>query len=485
MFFASERQHFFSPLNGKRRELVAACLRALHERLHGPGADYSQSLTRDNLRDLLLPVVQAGDHEQREAEADGDELGQIPSGDDPALVGAIIRALLRHGWLETFPDRTGLVTAYRFTRGGKLFAEALWAHERPHVRARQRNMRSCRNSVEAVLKNNDAYDLVDAYEHAERVISDLAEGVDYFQDLVRRLMAEASRAPWDEFMGFLERFEREFKKQLTADDANRHRQIIRDNLNRLRNLDQSRYRYLEDQLNDVSPWVLKERSSSSSLDWILNRIEDMVELACITMQPELIRAMNVYMRRAANIVQQALMLRGGAHRPAYQTAITKVAAMARADQDAYLEQLGGALAACEVRLLDPASFKLRSYAQRRKALTVTAVPKVTREARLAAALARAETGAFALSNEDVHTMLLRERRLRNRDFRMSTLPVNTAVEVLAVMQTVEAIRASGSPSLKATRLDTRLVNLYYTGFDFLIQLQAHADRPDRFPTQDS
>ena len=57
MFFEAERQSFFRPLNGKRRELVAACLRSLYERLHGPGADYAQNLTRDSLRDLLMPVI--------------------------------------------------------------------------------------------------------------------------------------------------------------------------------------------------------------------------------------------------------------------------------------------------------------------------------------------------------------------------------------------------------------------------------------------
>ena len=59
MFFELERQHFFRPLNGKYRETVAACLRTLHERLHGPGADFSQTLSRDGLRDLLRPVVQS------------------------------------------------------------------------------------------------------------------------------------------------------------------------------------------------------------------------------------------------------------------------------------------------------------------------------------------------------------------------------------------------------------------------------------------
>jgi hypothetical protein len=45
VFYEAERQNFFRPLNGKRRELVVACLRSLFERLHGAGADYSHNLT--------------------------------------------------------------------------------------------------------------------------------------------------------------------------------------------------------------------------------------------------------------------------------------------------------------------------------------------------------------------------------------------------------------------------------------------------------
>lgn len=67
LFFEAERSRFFRPLNGSRRELVAACLRALYDRLHGPAADYAHNL-----------------------------------------------------------NRTGLITAFRLSRPGKLFAEALW-----------------------------------------------------------------------------------------------------------------------------------------------------------------------------------------------------------------------------------------------------------------------------------------------------------------------------------------------------------------------
>ncbi len=472
MFFEAERQNFFRPLNSKRRELVVAGLRSLYERLHGPGADYTQNLTRDMLRDLMAPVVQTMANEvAAESLAGDDELFAVDAGDDQQLTQALVRALLKDGWLEAFGDRAGLVTAYRFTRAGKLFAEALWSLDRLRARSRQRNVRSCRNSLEAAFRNTDAYDLVDAYDYAEKVISDLSEGVDYFQDLVRRLMSEASKTPLDEFMAFLDKFEKDFKKQLTADNVERHRQSIRDIVNRLRSIETERFKALDLQLRDVAPWADPDHSSTSAFDWMLDRIEEMVEAACTTKHPELIRAMHSYIRRAASIVQQAVMLRGGQSRHAYSKAIALVADLDSDEQTKLLERLGHAIAPAEVRLLDPASFKLRSAAQRRRALTVTALPKVTRDARLTAALHRAEAGAFALSNEDVLKFVRSELRLVNRPLRLSAFPCKTATDVLQTMQAVEAIRGARDDRLKVTKLEAPLCNEYYTGSDYQIEIK--------------
>lgn len=480
MFFEAERQHFFRPLNGKRRELVAACLRSIYERLHGPGADYSQNLNRDSLRDVLMPVIQEHSSDVAMDSSTGDdELGGIDSNDAQQLAGALIRSLLKDGWLETFGDRVGLVTAYRFTRPGKLFTEALWSLSRLRTRSRQRNVRGCRNALVAALKNVDAYDLVDAYDYAEKVISDLSEGVDYFQELVRRLMSEASRTPWDEFMEFLDRFEKDFKKQMTADNVERHRQAIRESISKLRSMEDDKFRVLEQQLQDIASWANPDKHAESSFDWMLERIEEMVEAACTTKHPELIKAMNVYMRRATSIVQQALMLRGGQTHYSYTKAISMVAGLEGDRQSAFLEKIGNAIAAAEMKLLDPATFKLRSASQRRKALSVTAQPRVTRESRLAAAMHRAEAAAFALSNDDVLEAMRSELRLRNRPVRLSTLPVKTATDVLQAMQAVEAVRASRDGSLKATKLPAKLYNEYYSANDYQIEFKNDSDHTTR------
>lgn len=476
MFFESERSNFFRPLTGKYRELVVLCLRVLYERLNGPSADYSQSLTRDSLRELLSPVIQNYSSDVALDSTEETDDFSIEGGDAQQQANVLVRALLRDGWLESFGDRAGLVTAYRFTRAGKLFSEALWSLDRLRNRSRQRNVRSCRNALDATLKNRDAYDLIDAYDYAEKVISDLSEGVDYFQELVRRLMSEASQTPWDEFMEFLDKFEKDFKKQLTADNVERHRQAIREVVNRLRGIEDESYQALELQLSDAASWALHERSGESTYHWFLDRIEDMVEVACHTKNPALINAMNIYLRRAASIVQQALMLRSGQTRHSYSRAIAKAADLTGTEQTRFLESIGKTIASAEVRLLDPASFKFRTASQRRKALTITAQPKVTRDSRLAAAIQRAEAGAFALSNDEVLFTLRSELRLYGRPFRLSSLTIKTAKDVLQAMQAVEAVRNSQDQKIKATRLPTKLCTEYYTGSDYQIE---SVNEPDK------
>lgn len=471
MFFESDRLHFFRPLSGRHRALVEASLCALYQRLHGPSADYAQNLSREGLRELLLPVLRDARRQPQLPEEQHDAEPLLPEhADEAQAAAALMRALLRDGWLESFGERSGLVTAFRLTRAGKLFAEAFWAMDRPSARSRQRNVRSCRNALDAALKNLDAYDLVDAWDYAEKVIGDLSEGVDYFQELVRRLMQEAAQTPWDGFIEFLDRFEKEFKKQLTADNIERHRQAIRELVARLHALEGERRAALESQLNDIARWARQERSGGSTLDWMLFRIEDMVEAACNSRHPELIKAMSVYMQRASSIVQQALVLSGARRRHAWSDAIARVAA-AGDGQDALLARLGLAMAPAELRLLDPSAFKLRNAASRRRALTVTAQPKVSRAARLAAAMQRAEAGAFALPNEALVARIRAELDARGGALRLSELPAGSATEVLGNMQLVEAIRSSRDGALAVTRLQARLENDYYSGADYRIEIK--------------
>ena len=137
-----------------------------------------------------------------------------------------------------------------------LFAEAFWALHRPS-RSRQRNMRGCRNALEAALSDRgDAHDIVDAYEYAEKVIEDLTDGIDYLQERIRHLMQEATvHSQWEDFVEFLERFQRDYSKQLTADSATLNRQAIRQKLDAIRGRRRAQSRRAESQTRAAGEFV--------------------------------------------------------------------------------------------------------------------------------------------------------------------------------------------------------------------------------------
>ena len=472
IFFEAERQRFFRPLNSTRRELVCACLRALYERLHGPCADYGHNLNRDALKALITPVVRESQN-ALDLEDGQDEFSALDASDPQALTAALIRALLRDGWLEQFPDRHGLVTAFRLSRPGKVFAEAFWSLSRPS-RSRQRNMRGCRNALEAALaERGDAHDIVDAYEYAEKVIEDLTDGIDYLQERIRHLMREATmHAQWDDFVEFLERFQRDYARQLTADSATLNRQAIRQKIEALRERAATQnLQRIETQLHAIAQWAVREYSGPSVLDWLLDRIDEMVNAAWETKQPTLVRAMETYVRRITGLVQQSMMLRTGQNRHAYLSAISTLAGQSRSAQDALLNRIGAHITHAELRLLDPSSFRLRSVSQRRKAATISVQPRPGRAARLDAFLQRAESEAFAISNETLLQGLRRDLALFQHPVKLSSLPLETARDLIGQLQTIEAVRNAKVGDLQATRLPQRIQNAFYSGFDYAIELK--------------
>lgn len=97
--------------------MVANCLQALYLRLHGPEADYSTLVTRDELIALLLPVITGSPV----LEPDGTESEEDTGEDERVRLNAIIRQLIDNGWIETLADKSQLVSVYRLTRAGKVF----------------------------------------------------------------------------------------------------------------------------------------------------------------------------------------------------------------------------------------------------------------------------------------------------------------------------------------------------------------------------
>jgi hypothetical protein len=268
--FAAEYPLFFRPLTLRRRRQIAACIRAFYLRLYGSHADYRSILGREELRDLFIQAMQDATMADSDTELE-EGFTAADLADEQKIASAFIRQLVADGWLETAEDRVRLVTAYRFTRAGKIFAQALTLAERPRERTRQRNMRSCKNALAAFIDRHDVEDLLDAYEYADRVITDLSEDIELFYELARKILLDAhARGNWEAFVEFIERrFRDEFSPRLVYDNAERHRLDIAALIDLLHELSSHDVAAIEEDLAIHAAWAIQVAPEGGAFGWLL------------------------------------------------------------------------------------------------------------------------------------------------------------------------------------------------------------------------
>ena len=468
--FASGPAQFFRPLTLKKRRLIAACIRAFYQRLYGSHADYRSILGREELRDLFVQTIQS-DAVYAEVIDDAGEEGFAPGdlADDQKMASAFIRQLVADGWLETAEDRVRLITAYRFTRSGKIFAQALTLADRPRERTRQRNMRSCKNALAAFIERRDVEDLLDAYEYADRVITDLSEDIELFYELARKILVDAhAQGNWEAFVEFIERrFRDEFSPRLVYDNAERHRLDITAQIDRLGELMSTEVQAIDTELMLHAPWAAEAAGQGGALGWLLERIEDMVTAACRTKQPELFRAMESYIRRHVVLLSQSLFMDADGSNAALSKLIRTIGDMPPTVQTEWLAGKAAAIAPVAVALYDPATVRLKTLAKHTRAQTVSIVPEITREERLRQFLRHAEERAFSLSQQDI-VGYLQGRMKGMEQIRLSDLPVDDAIQALSLLRAVEVARGAGELEVER-REGEPLENDIMSGTDYLIR----------------
>jgi len=470
MFFTEERYHFFKPLTGKLREVVANCARELYDSTYGSDSDRLSGLSRENLKGVFLPVVQRTPLLASDISSDAD----TDDTDDQRIASEVIRTMVKEGWLEQRPDPVSLQTVFCFTKPGKMFAKVLSEIERPRGVTRQRNMRSVKNSLMAYLANGqDANDLYDAYEYAERVVTDLSEDIEHFYEMVRRLVSEASqRQAWVEFLDFIDRkFQKEMAVRLVADNAERHRSDIRERLDEIRALSGPALHAAEFNLDYALPSLTAARVGNSTLSWTVNRIEEMIDSACDMKLPELYSSMKSYTTRLTSLLRQVMVMQKGVSEAKLGQAITALKSLERADQDKLLLRVGATMEPSNVRLIDPQSFRLLAGAEKRKASTAVTSPAVTRAGRMNAFINLAESKAFAVSNDEILDNVLAQFTDKVQ-IKLSEMPLETAKQVITVLHAVEAIRSKPKAGLQVRQLETMFTTPYFTSNDYLIRRAA-------------
>lgn len=469
LFFTSSREHFFRPLTHDNRELCAAVLRALHERVHGANADYAEALTRDVVLEVVTRAL--ADPALR---ALAFEPGRTVSAEEErAYASELLRKLKEHGWLEDYRDPIDLKPTLKLSRAGKAFSETFANLDDSRANTRQRNMRSARKALAAFLATQDADELLDAHEFASRVVQDLQDDIEYFRLLIQSLTREAlaQKVAWGEFNEFIEkRFAREYAVRLVADSAERHRGQIVEVLDEVRTLPTENRAQVDGHLLQRAAWLEREVQGRSPMLWLADRIESMVEAACGLKLPMLRSEMNNYVRRFTSLLRQALSLDYGAESALGRT-MGWLKDRPAHDRDVLLDALAGRLATSEIRL--PGGV-LRWAMRDREAGHAELAPLAVDDAsRLEAAMRRAEAEAFAFSDQDVLAGLL--HHLRDGPVTLDALPVGTAEEAVRVLHAVGAARSTeGRRFMRARKTADRVENDFFAADNYELEADLQA-----------
>ena len=194
VFFQGPREHFFRPLNWQDREACAAVLRQLHERVHGPDADYAEALTRELVLEIIQQVIAQPAYRNGALPESIAASGIVQPQAERDYALNLLRALKEHGWLEDYKDPINLQPTLKLTRAGKAFAEVFAELDNTRHKTRQRNMRSARKALQAFLESRDEDELLDAYDFASRVVQDLQDDIEYFRLLMQTLIEDTRDA---------------------------------------------------------------------------------------------------------------------------------------------------------------------------------------------------------------------------------------------------------------------------------------------------
>ncbi len=430
---------FFKPLTGKYRGLFAACITALFERLHGPYADYRVNVTYGELRDLFQPPVAAHPDDTAGGSAD-EELD--PAGKESDRVRAVIHRLTATGWLETRLDKGTMVSVYGLTQAGKTLADTLYRLQGGGMRTIRRNVRYTRNSLEAYVRSEgrEPYELLDAFDAAQRIMSDLSDDIDALESQRRKLTEDVARSQGEGVAEILRELRLrlpEVTRKFTVESVVQHRSHIETLLDGILYWPPERREKADAALLQAQPLLGRELAAGEApLLWLTGAVRDRVTVAMDVKMPELREAVSNFGRRIQLIVMQQSALATQGRDTAAQL-IERLTARSREEQETLLHRMADAIFPWRVRLPDPGRIPVGERAARRRPIdTGLTHPRLTREERRNAYIQQMLETAFALTEADVDRYVL-DQMGAARAMSLRHFNVKKALDLLALSHSIE------------------------------------------------
>jgi predicted CopG family antitoxin len=465
MLFAAERNQFFRPLTSKYREQVVACLRGLYARSYSSLADYSRVIGRD----LVVEVFQEAITRTPVLD-DAEDDTALPVRGEREQANWMLNLLLEHGWIELNVDDVTLTSTYGFSRIGRMFTQPMNEISGGRFRTRHRNTRNTASALRSFLDKHEAYDLLDAYEYSERIVSDFSDVIAELEERKRQLIREVEaqqlvhRAS-EEFFDFMEkRFMPDLAVRFSEDSVIKYREEIDGLLRSARAQRRETKTKIELELRRLAPELVSDVKRSVYFT-ILDQIESRLHSAGEIMLPALRQSLQGFTRRADILLRQLSFSQTSQH--ALLEAFDEIATLSKDEQDLHLNAAADQLAVLDAGFVDPDHLRLYNTERKREVNTraegkIEDDPQARRKLFVENALER----AFAMNNRQLYDYLV-AALAGGHEIRTGTLPVRDARELLYAAHVVELGSASQDAGLKFEVLETgqRVGNEFFISMD--------------------
>jgi len=489
MLFTADRLHFFRPLTGKYREQVVAGLRSLYTRFYSSLSEYSRVVDRDLVIEAFEEAIT-----RTPPLDDGDDDSALPVRNEREQANWMLNLLLQHGWLELHMDELTLTSTYSFSRIGRLFTQPMEEIEGTRFRTRHRNTRNTCSALRSFLDKHEVYDLLDAYEYSERIVSDFSDVIAELEERKRQLVRDVEaqqlvhRAS-EEFFEFMEkRFMPDLALRFSEDSVVRYREELEGLLRRARAQRTDLKREIEKELRRLAPELIPEGRRSAYLS-LLDQIESRIHSAAEVMLPALRQALHGFTRRADILLRQLSFTDASQH--ALLDAFATLSQLSEEEQNAHLARAAEHLPTLDVGFVDPDHLRLYNTTRKRRIETRAETPADDDpETRRRLFVERALERAFGMNNRQIYEYLV-TALAGGHEIRTTSLPIRDARELLYAAHVIEVGASNGAhPGFRFDVQETgnRTRNEYFAATDeFVIRVievpQSAAEADGQAPDQ--
>lgn len=437
MFFTDDRLHFFKPLTSKYREQVAQCLCLLYQRQYSASADYGQSLRREQLMEVLEEALaRSKDTVFDDSEVDTEQRFK----NHRELANWILKLLIECGWIERQVDTATFQSTYPFSRMGRIFVQSLLDADNTQIRTRHRNTRNTLNALEAFINRGEVYDLLDALDYSERIITDFTDIITELEDRKRELVREVESQQLvhqasDQFFEYMEkRFQPDISVRLSADSVEKHRNDISRVISSIRQKNKTFKQQAEQRLRKSAPQLCEPEQSY--LWFILDTIEQRMRNAADVMLPALRRALHGFTKRADIVIRQ-LSYMNAQDNDNLLDVCKELADLPEADYQQRLSAASQHIGAMRLRLIDPKHIKLNE--RKRKAPVNTSVNEshdIDLGARKTLLVQQLLDQAFVFNRKEMQSYIV-DAMQQGKTLSTRDLPVSCARDLLALAHVIE------------------------------------------------